>query len=151
MRVVLANSPCHVAKSMTGDEAAQLELLRLASARGKFAISVGGPQPQRRQNALEILQERDWIRLIDVTPIETAGTEGVVSRLPATAPGLAFLKRVGPGAMTRPTRDLETIERTDGPTPTAMWLLRAMLTLVVVPLALLAAIVWVGWLSVPAW
>jgi hypothetical protein len=53
--------------------------------------------------------------------------------------------------MTRPTRDLETIERTYGPTRTAIWLLSAVLTLVVVPLALLAAIVWVGWLSVPAW
>jgi hypothetical protein len=52
--------------------------------------------------------------------------------------------------MTRPTRDLETIERTYGPTRTALWLLRAVLTLVViVPLALLA--VWVVWSSVPAW
>jgi hypothetical protein len=33
---------------MTDDEAAELELLLLASARGKFAISVGGPQAQRR-------------------------------------------------------------------------------------------------------
>jgi hypothetical protein len=53
--------------------------------------------------------------------------------------------------MTRPTRDLETIERTYGPTRTAMWLARAVLTLVVLPLTFLAATVWVVWSSLPAW
>jgi hypothetical protein len=42
------------------------------SRHGRFVrpFPTGCPQPQRRQNALERLQERDWIRLIDVTPIE---------------------------------------------------------------------------------
>jgi hypothetical protein len=51
--------------------------------------------------------------------------------------------------MTRPTRDLETIERTYGPPRTAMWLARAVLTAVVV--LLLTAAVWVLRSFLPAW
>lgn len=64
---------------MTEDETAERDLLALANERGKFGVEVGYPLDERRQEALERLQERDWIRLIDVST--TAVSQGKVLRL----------------------------------------------------------------------
>jgi len=59
---------------MTDDEAAEFDLLALMTHdTRKFAISVGYPVLSVQQ-ALERLQLRDWVRLVDVTTI--AATEG---------------------------------------------------------------------------
>ena len=55
---------------MTGDEHAEHALLSLmTSETHKFAIAVDYPLTQAQQDALERLQLRDWIRLIDVSSI----------------------------------------------------------------------------------
>jgi hypothetical protein len=78
---------------LTDEERAELSLLQLASEKGKFAISIGHRLSNERQFALERLQERDWIRLIDVTPITTAGPRDLLRVFMLNAPALAFLKR----------------------------------------------------------
>ena len=78
---------------MTDDEQAELGLLRHANERSKFAIALGAPVTEADQLALERLQEREWIRLIDVTTI-ASGRPGQVFRVfLLTKPALAFLKR----------------------------------------------------------
>jgi hypothetical protein len=76
---------------MTDDEAEELKLLKLSSEKGKFAINVGTRMSQAAQLALERLQEREWIKLIDVTPI--ASQSGIFRVFLLTKPALAFLKR----------------------------------------------------------
>lgn len=53
---------------MTDDEA-QAEILGMASENGKMAIELGLIPKPPLQLALERLQLRGWLRLIDVTPI----------------------------------------------------------------------------------
>jgi hypothetical protein len=76
---------------MTEDEAEELKLLKLSSEKGKFAVGIGHKMSPAAQLALERLQEREWIRLIDVTPI--AEGPGVYRVFLLTKPALAFLKR----------------------------------------------------------
>jgi hypothetical protein len=83
---------------MTDDQREELKLLRLASEKGTFAIGLGANMGKDQQFALERLQIREWIKLIDVTPIaagRTLATGGVpVYRVFLLAkPALAFLKR----------------------------------------------------------
>lgn len=54
---------------MTAEEEAERDILALANERGKFALGVGVSLKDPQQEALERLQEREWIRLIDVTPV----------------------------------------------------------------------------------
>ncbi len=52
------------------DDEEELELLKLANEHGKFAIPIlTQPLSEPKQLALERLQQRRWITLIDVTPI----------------------------------------------------------------------------------
>ncbi len=52
-------------------EEEEMKFLRLASERGKFALSVTNEHTQEQQDALESLMEKGWIRLIDVTMISS--------------------------------------------------------------------------------
>lgn len=78
---------------MTAEEKAELELLKLSSEKGKFAIAVGYPMSQEQQDALERLQLRDWIRLIDVSTIEHDKKFRLFRVFMLTPPALDFLKR----------------------------------------------------------
>lgn len=52
------------------DEANEYAILSLMTAdTKKFCIEVAQPLSQQQQDALERLQLRDWIRLIDISPI----------------------------------------------------------------------------------
>jgi hypothetical protein len=75
------------------EEQEELKLLRLASERGKFAIAVGYPSPQEQQDALERLQEREWIRLIDVSTINVDDKLRLYRVFLLSKDALAFLKR----------------------------------------------------------
>jgi hypothetical protein len=55
--------------SLLPEQVAELEFLRLTSEFGKFAVSVGARLTSDQQGALERLQVRRWITLIDVTPL----------------------------------------------------------------------------------
>ena len=72
---------------MTDDEREELKLLRLSSEKGKFAVGISYPMAAPAQAALERLQEREWIRLIDVTPI--AESPGVYRVFLLMKPALA--------------------------------------------------------------
>lgn len=50
---------------MTPDQEAEFDLLKLATEHGKFALGVTYAV-ERTQLALERLQLRDWVRLIDI-------------------------------------------------------------------------------------
>jgi hypothetical protein len=76
---------------MTPDQSEELKILRLASGKGKFAIPVGARMGPSAQFALERLQERDWIRLIDLAPL--ASMPGLYRVFLLTKPALAFLKK----------------------------------------------------------
>jgi hypothetical protein len=83
---------------MTDDERAELDLLRLASEKATFGIALGAAIGKEKQFALERLQKREWIRLIDVTPIAAVrASEGggvpVFRVFLLMKPALAFLKR----------------------------------------------------------
>jgi hypothetical protein len=79
---------------MTDDEVAELGLLRLASEKGKFAVSIRRNMSQADQDALERLQLREWIKLIDVTPIWLSEGRGDLFRIfMLTPPALAFLRK----------------------------------------------------------
>lgn len=54
---------------MTDAEKAEIRLLRHANDRGKFAVPLGAQMALATQEALERLQEKRWIQLIDITPI----------------------------------------------------------------------------------
>ena len=60
---------------MTDHEAAEWKILSLGSEKGKFAIPIGATLALDDSYALERLQLRGWIRLIDVSTI--AAMEGV--------------------------------------------------------------------------
>ena len=65
---------------MTEEEQAENTFLALANERGKFAIGVNYAfRDEQHQFALERLQEREWIRLIDISTI--SGSEGQVCRI----------------------------------------------------------------------
>lgn len=64
---------------MTNDESDEATILSLANENGKFAVPLRATLNDREALALERLQLRDWIRLIDVTPI--AATAGAVVRV----------------------------------------------------------------------
>lgn len=75
---------------MNDDQIAERNFLRLASERGKFAISVTANMSQAAHDALERLQLRDWIRLIDVSPIATQ--PGLYRIFMLCPPALVFLR-----------------------------------------------------------
>jgi hypothetical protein len=50
-------------------EAAERQLLEMATPEGKFALQVGMNLPRDLQLALERLQLKRWVTLIDVTPV----------------------------------------------------------------------------------
>lgn len=55
---------------MTPEQQHEYEILKLANESGKFAIEVGtDPGGKDLQFALERLQTRRWITLIDISPI----------------------------------------------------------------------------------
>jgi hypothetical protein len=54
---------------MTDDEQAEWDLLKMANAKGKFAVGIGADN-QRLGQALERLLVRRWVTLIDVSPIK---------------------------------------------------------------------------------
>ena len=55
---------------MTDDEAAEYTVLKMANDKGKFAVQVGTRMNTvADQFALERLQERGWVNLIDITPL----------------------------------------------------------------------------------
>ena len=84
---------------MTDDEREELGLLRLASDKGTFAIGLGAMPGKGVQFALERLQIREWIKLIDVSPIAVGLVVAPGKGVPVfrifllTKPALAFLKR----------------------------------------------------------
>lgn len=56
---------------MTEDEQQEYEVLKLATQEGAFAIEMGLlMEPVERQLALERLQRRRWITLIDIAPVK---------------------------------------------------------------------------------
>jgi hypothetical protein len=76
---------------MNADQRAERKLLRLASEKGKFVVSITAAMTEETQGALERLQLREWIRLIDVTPIGPKPRLYRVFLL--TKPALEFLSR----------------------------------------------------------
>lgn len=54
---------------MTADEQAEHELLGMANEQGKFAVALGHSMDKRLQAALERLQIRRWVTLIDLSNI----------------------------------------------------------------------------------
>ena len=67
---------------MTDDEAAQFEILKLATEEGKFAVAVGGAfKTTLLQDAFERLMTRGWIRLIDITPLASGERAGRLYRV----------------------------------------------------------------------
>lgn len=68
---------------MTDDEMAEYKVLKLANELGKFALEVAS-STGIDQNALERLQLRGWVRLIDVSPI--AAYPGRLFRVFAASP-----------------------------------------------------------------
>jgi hypothetical protein len=66
---------------MTDEEMDELALLKLANETGKFAIQIG---LTKHQLALERLQVRRWVSLIDVTPI--AERPGMLFRIFLASP-----------------------------------------------------------------
>jgi hypothetical protein len=78
---------------MTDEERAELDLLRLSTERCKFAVALGPPMAARDQQALERLQEREWIRLIDISTIAMGQFDQLFRIFLLTKPALAFLKR----------------------------------------------------------
>ena len=57
---------------MTPEEQAELRILMLANEKHKFAISVAADLTLEETAALERLQLRSWIKLIDVSSIAAA-------------------------------------------------------------------------------
>jgi hypothetical protein len=55
--------------TMTDDERFEYEVLSLANEGGKFAIQIGMIMGPDLQNALQRLQERRWVMLIDISPV----------------------------------------------------------------------------------
>lgn len=59
---------------LTEDERAEKEILDLMTPdTKKFGIEIGYKLTQSQQDALERLQLRDWIRLIDISPVTAGG------------------------------------------------------------------------------
>lgn len=55
---------------LTPEQKAELEILQTANEKGKFACAVGASFPTlESQTALENLQSKKWITLIDISPI----------------------------------------------------------------------------------
>lgn len=63
------------------DELDELEILKMANEKGKFAIPLDERLGRRSQEALERLMDKDWIRLIDVTPLAFDGRPGKFYRV----------------------------------------------------------------------
>lgn len=78
---------------MTEKERAELRILRLANELGKFAVPLHPEAMTRRadQEALERLQVREWVRLIDVSFIAASG--GICRLFMLTQPARDFLRR----------------------------------------------------------
>lgn len=54
---------------MSPDEQAELDVLKMATENGKLALQIGANFGQAKQAALQRLQLRQWLTLIDVSPI----------------------------------------------------------------------------------
>ncbi len=54
------------------EQAYEYDLLQLANEHGKFAIAVNYPLSRHQQQALERLQVRQWVQLIDVACTESS-------------------------------------------------------------------------------
>lgn len=79
---------------MTPEEQEEHNILKLATAQGKFALMVGhtfGTLPAHE--AFERLQARRWISLIDVTPI--ASMDGVFRIFLASDEAMTWFRRQG--------------------------------------------------------
>jgi hypothetical protein len=76
------------------EQAAELGFLSLCSEFGKFAVQVGAQLTPEQQGALERLQARRWITLIDVTPI--ANMQGLFRVFLLAEPAWAFLREHQP-------------------------------------------------------
>jgi hypothetical protein len=78
---------------MTEEQEAELKMLGYASEKGKFALSVTAKLSKDEQEALERLQLREWIKLIDIAPLFTGEGFRLVRVFMLTAPALAWLKK----------------------------------------------------------
>ena len=80
--------------TLTDEQRHELAILRLATQGGVFAVAVGRPSVDGEfQFALERLQKRRWISLIDVTPIATSEVPGAIYRIFLLSPeALEFLR-----------------------------------------------------------
>jgi hypothetical protein len=58
---------------MTNEEREEYELLQLADPQGVFAVGVGLIVPQMKQSALDRLQRRHWIALVEIGAISSDG------------------------------------------------------------------------------
>ena len=67
---------------MTENEKAEFDLLKLANKFGKFAVHLAfDALTEQQQFALERLQVRRWVTLIDVSPIATSAAGMRVMRI----------------------------------------------------------------------
>jgi hypothetical protein len=55
------------------DDVAEYDILDHMNENGKFVLPVGVEYAEHTQRALERLMLLDWIRLIDIAPVPTAG------------------------------------------------------------------------------
>lgn len=78
----------------TPDQAEERKLLELANENGKLAIQYGFMPSPAAQLALERLQMRRWIQLIDLSPIQTTGDGRPMRIFLVNAEALHFLGRV---------------------------------------------------------
>lgn len=58
----------------------EFELLKMASEKSKFAIALSYKSTPEQQLALERLQDKEWVKLIDVSPL-AYGPPGVIFRV----------------------------------------------------------------------
>lgn len=70
---------------MTPEQEAERDILSLASEKWKFGLGLTVDLDAKfgagRQEAFERLQEREWIRLIDVSFVATMGAQGQAIRI----------------------------------------------------------------------
>jgi hypothetical protein len=77
---------------MTDDEMAELALMKLANEHGKFALSFGSFSDEQTL-ALERLQIREWVRLIDVNFIASGPMATPFRVFMLTQPALTWLRK----------------------------------------------------------
>lgn len=65
-------------RRLSDKKQAEYEILKVMNPNAKFCIPVGGILIGSKQEALERLMLRDWIRLIDVSFCPTAGSNDLM-------------------------------------------------------------------------